>query len=129
MSFIHHDPLNIQYQPGWFLASADCERKTCQVPANHSQVATAPNGGRYVPAGALLSKTTGTGGSAVTTYLGLLYEDVDVSSGDMPGSCVTAGVVYEDRLPASVSADAKAALTGITFIASAPTITRPNFES
>lgn len=129
MSFILHDPLNKKYQPGWFLASGDCRRETIEVPANHSQVVTAENGSKYVPAGALLSKTTGTGNDAVTTYFGLLYEDVDVSTGNMPGSCVSEGVVYEDRLPASVPSAAKTALTGITFIATAPAITRPNFES
>lgn len=129
MSFIMHDPLNTKYQPGWFLASGDCRRETIEVPATHSQVVTKADGSKYVPAGALLSKTTGTGNDAVTTYFGLLYEDVDVSTGNMPGSCVYAGVVYEDRLPASVPSAAKTALTGITFIATAPTITRPNFES
>ena len=129
MSFILHDPLNTKYQPGWFLASGDCRRETIEVPANHSQVVTKADGSKYVPAGALLSKTTGTGNDAVTTYFGLLYEDVDVSTGNMPGSCVSAGVVYEDRLPASVSADAKAALTGIKFVAAAPVITRTTFEA
>lgn len=128
MSFVVNDPLNKNYQPGHFLASGDCRRKTIQVPANHSQVVTKADGSKYVPAGALLSVTTGSGGSAVTTYLGLLYEDVDVSTGNMPGSCVYEGIVYEDRLPASVSADAKTALTGITFIATTPAVTRPNFE-
>jgi len=128
MSFIQHDALNTLYQPGWFLASGDCKRETITVAANHPQVVTKADGSKYVPAGALLSKTTGTGNDAVTTYFGLLYEDVDVSTGDMPGSCVSAGVVYEDRLPASVAAAAKTALTGIKFIATAPTITRPNFD-
>jgi hypothetical protein len=127
MSFIAHDPLNTLYQPGWFLASGDCRRKTIEVPANHSQVVTKADGSKYVPAGALLSKTTGTGNDAVTTYFGLLYEDVDVSTGNMPGSCVYEGVVYEDRLPASVASAAKTALTGIKFVTAAPTITRPEF--
>lgn len=118
---------NIGYAPGFFLASADCVRETIEVPANHTQVVTKADGSKFVPAGALLSKTTGTGNDAVTTYFGLLYEDVDVSTGNMPGSCVSAGTVYEDRLPASVSADAKTALKGITFIAAAPAITRPQF--
>ena len=129
MSFIQHDALNIKYQPGWFLASADCRRETIQVPANHSGVVTKADGSKYVPAGSLLSVTTGTGNDAVTTYFGLLYEDVDVTTGDMPGSCVSAGVVYEDRLPASIASAAKTALKEITFIATAPAITRPNFES
>lgn len=115
MSFINHDPENIRYAPGYFLASADCVRETCNVAANHSQVATAPNGGAYVPAGAYI------------TGKGLLYEDVDVSSGAMPGSVVTKGIVYEDRLPASYNSTVKNAIPGITFITAAPTTTRPDF--
>lgn len=115
MSFINHDPENIRYAPGYFLASAKCTRETCTVAANHSQATTAPNGGAYVPAGAYI------------TGKGLLYEDVDVSSGDMPGSVVTKGIVYEDRLPASYNSTVKNAIPGITFITAAPAITRPDF--
>lgn len=120
MSFILNDPLNTKYQPGWFLASADCRRETVQVAQNHSQVVTKADGSKYVPAGAVIPANG-------STAKGLLYEDVDVTSGDMPGSLVTEGVVYEDRLPASVQSAAKNVLTGIKFIANAPVITRPDF--
>ena len=113
MSFIQHDPLNTFYQPGWFLAVANCIRQTVQVAQNHSQVVTKADGSKYVPAGALISG------------VGLLYEDVDVSTGDMPGSVVTEGTVYEDRLPASYDSTAKAGIPGITFIATAPAVVRP----
>ena len=113
MSFIIHDPENIGYQPGWFLASADCTRETVQVAQNHTQVKTANNGGKYVPAGSLIANK------------GLLYEDVDVTSGDMPGSVVTRGIVYADRLPSGTSTSG---LSGITVIVSAPEITRPDFS-
>lgn len=113
MSFIQHDPLNTFYQPGWFLAVANCIRQTVQVAHNHSQVVTKADGSKYVPAGALISG------------VGLLYEDVDVSTGDMPGSVVTEGTVYEDRLPASYDSTAKAGIPGITFIQTAPAIVRP----
>lgn len=113
MSFIQNDPLNTLYQPGWFLAFADCTRKTVQVAQNHSQVVTKANGAKYVPAGALISG------------VGLLYEDVDVSTGDMPGSVVTEGTVYEDRLPASYDSTAKNGIPGIKFISAAPAIVRP----
>ena len=113
MSFIQHDALNTLYQPGWFLAFAQCIRKTVQVAQNHSQVVTKADGSKYVPAGALISG------------VGLLYEDVDVSTGDMPGSVVTEGTVYEDRLPASYDSTAKNGIPGITFIATAPAIVRP----
>ena len=120
MSFILNDPLNTKYQPGWFLASADCRRETVQVAQNHSQVVTKADGSKYVPAGAVIPANG-------STAKGLLYEDVDVTSGDMPGSLVTEGVVYEDRLPTSVQSAAKNVLTGIKFIANAPVITRPDF--
>lgn len=113
MSFIAHEPLRNGYQPGWFLASAVCTRETVQVSAEHAQARTAPNGGKYVPAG------------AVITGKGLLYEDVDVSTGDMPGSCVTAGRVYADRLPSDTSLEG---LSGIINVGNAPKIERPDFS-
>ena len=121
MSFIQHDALNTLYQPGWFLASADCKRVTCEVAQNHSQVVTKADGSKYVPAGAVVPSNDG-------NAKGILYEDVDVSTGNMPGSLVTEGVVYEDRLPASVQSSAKAVLPGITFISAAPAIARPDFS-
>ena len=120
MSFIVHDPLNTKYQPGWFLASADCRRETVQVAQDHAAVVTKADGSKYVPAGVAVPSNDG-------NAKGLLYEDVDVTTGAMPGSLVTEGVVYEDRLPASVQSSAKAVLTKITFIANAPATTRPDF--
>lgn len=117
MSFIQHDPLNKFYQPGWILAVADCVRKTVTVPQNHSQVVTKADGSKYVPEGALISG------------VGLLYEDVDVSTGAMPGSVITEGTVYEDRLPAEYNSTAKNGIPGIKFISAAPTITRPDFSA
>ena len=113
MSFIQHEAKNKMYQPGWFLAFAQCIRRTVHVAQNHSQVVTKADGSKYVPAGALISG------------VGLLYEDVDVSTGDMPGSVVTEGTVYEDRLPAEYDSTAKNGIPGITFIATAPAIVRP----
>lgn len=121
MSFIQHDPLNTLYQPGLFLASGDCRRETCEVAQNHAQVVTKADGSKYVPAGAVVPSNDG-------NAKGILYEDVDVSTGNMPGSLVTEGVVYEDRLPASVQSSAKAVLPGITFISAAPVISRPDFS-
>lgn len=118
MSFIQNDPLNIRYAPGFFLASADCTRETVQVSASHSQVVTKSDGSKYVPAGAVIPSNDG-------NAKGILYEDVDVTTGDMPGSLVTRGIVYEDRLPAAIESTAEAVLPGITVITTAPAITRP----
>jgi hypothetical protein len=43
----------------------------------------------------------------------------------MPGSIVTRGAVYEDRVPAQLDSDAKTAMTGIKVIATSPAINRP----
>lgn len=106
-------------KPGFFLASAECERQTAQIAANHAAVVTTEDGSKYVPAGAVIPANG-------ATAVGILYEDVDVSTGAMPGSIVTKGTVYEDRLPASLDSDAKTALTGIKVITAAPAIERPS---
>lgn len=118
MSFIQSNT-NIRYQPGFFLASADCTRETVTVKQNHAAVVTKADGSKYVPAGAVIPAND-------ATAKGILYEDVDVSTGDMPGSLVTVGIVYKDRLPVAPVANAVSALTGITFINTAPAITRPD---
>ena len=109
------------YAPGWLLAEAECARHTRQINANHAQVKTAANGGKYVPMGAIYPSND-------ANATGILYEDVDVTTGNMPGSVITQGVVYTDRLPAAPVSAAKTALEalGIRFIATSPTVTRPN---
>ena len=115
------------YAPGWLLAEEKCSRETHTIKANDAQAVTIGDA-KIVPMGALISATSGSGSSAVTTYYGFLYEDVEVTNGDMPGSVVTAGVIYEDRLPADVPEAAKTALTGITF-KTVPAVTRPGDET
>lgn len=123
MAFIDKTSEGAIYQPGWFLAHEECTRitKTFHQNGNNGSesditVKTAPNGGRYVPMGSVYKEK----GTAV----GLVYEDVDVTVGDMPGSVVTAGTVYGDRLEASAS-EALATVKTITIIESAPKATRP----
>lgn len=118
MSFIQNEAPNTMYQPGWFLAVAECVRKTAQISASHAGVVTRADGSKYVPAGSVIPANG-------STAVGILYEDVDVSTGDMPGSIVTEGTIYGDRLPAALDSDAATALTGIKVIANAPAITRP----
>lgn len=117
MSFIA-GKTNIRYQPGYFLASEECTRETVTVLPSHSQVVTMADGSKYVPAGAVIPSNDG-------NAKGILYEDVDVSTGAMPGSLVTKGIVYEDRLPAAIESAAEAVLPGITVIVNAPKIQRP----
>lgn len=111
MSFINENK-NRGYAPGHFLAEADCLRETMQIPANHSQAITLADGSKIVPAGALISGK------------GLVYEDVEVTSGDMPGSVVTRGKVYTDRLPSGSSISGLSGITGTT----APVVVRPDFN-
>lgn len=108
------------WEAGYFLADAEnCTRITTTIKANHSQVVTRADGSKYVPAGAVIPSND-------AYAKGILYEDIDVSTGDMPGSIVTDGVVYEDRLPAAIESAAESALTGIRVITTSPAISRPN---
>lgn len=69
-----------------------------------------------VKAGTVVTVTTGEGSSAVTTPIGIVYQDVDLTDGDKFVSLIIAGRVYEDRLPTGYSSY-KSALTakGIFF--------------
>lgn len=117
MSFISNDLTARTYTPGYFLAEADCARETKQIAA--SGAATAGNGGKYVPMGTIYPANN-------STAIGIVYEDVDVSTGNMPGSVVTKGVVYEDRLPVDLDTDAKTALQALGFtFKQSPSTTRP----
>lgn len=110
------------WEAGYFLVDDEnCTRVTTTIAANHAQVVTRSDGTKYVPAGAIIPSNNG-------NAVGILYENIDVSTGAMPGSIVTAGVVYKNRLPATPESAAIAALTGITFDTYEPTIERPNFE-
>ena len=112
------------YAPGWFLAEADCSRETRQIEQNHTQVVTGANGGKHVPMGAFYPANDS------SNVEGIVYEDVDVTTGAMPGSVVTKGIVYLDRLPASPESGVQSALEGkgFKFYASAPATIRPNFN-
>lgn len=119
MSFIEPTVQGKVYAPGWFLAHEECERKTYEISATG---AVTVGNGKYVKMGTLYTVTSG----GNTDYIGFVYEDVDVTSGNMPGSVVTKGTVYENRLPANLASAAKTALVakGFTFVTE-PTVTRP----
>lgn len=91
MSFIQNEPLKPSYQPGWFLAEDEmCIRETQEISAS-SALAKTVNGAKYVPMGTAYPTND-------SSAIGIMYEDCDVSTGDMPGSVVVKGRVYEDRL-------------------------------
>lgn len=82
------------YAPGWFLANnEDCTRFTKTIP--QTLATDAPDGTKYVKMGTVFPANDG-------TATGIVYEDVDVTKGDMPGSVVVKGEVYENRLPEAV---------------------------
>lgn len=103
MSFIGNENGAV-YAPGWFLAHEECVRKTREFAQNSALVQTTDGGGKYVPMGTAYPTND-------ANAIGITYEDVDVTTGNMPGSVVTKGVVYEDRL----------AVTGESYDAVTPT--------
>lgn len=91
MSFIGAGTKGTIYAPGYFLAANDenCTRVTKEI--SQSGAVTADDGTKYVPMGTAYPSNDG-------NAIGITYEDVDVTTGNMPGSVVTKGTVYEDRL-------------------------------
>lgn len=85
----------LAYAPGYFLAHEECVRITTEAAADNAQVVTADNGSKYVPMGTVYPTID-------ANAKGIIYEDVDVSTGNMPASLVTGGVVYEGRLHGAV---------------------------
>ena len=119
MSFIKNVSEGQAYAPGWFLANnEDCARQTRQIKQEGATAGV--NGQKHVKMGTVYPAND-------ATAEGIVYEDIDVSSGDMPGSVVLSGTVYEDRLPVKPADAAKTALTGkgFVFINSSPAVTRP----
>ncbi|MDE6797024.1 MAG: hypothetical protein K2J36_03310 [Ruminococcus sp.] len=98
------------YASGYFLADPEnCERRTRQIPA--SKGISGVYGTKYVPMGTVYPANDG-------TAEGIVYEDIDVTTGDMSGSVVLSGTVYTNRLPETLSDTAKNALIakGFKFI-------------
>lgn len=114
-SFVNNETGAKTYAPGYFLAYEECNRVTVECSQAHG---TTVGNTKVVKAGTVYPSNNG-------SAMGIVYEDVDVTNGDMPGSIVVDGVVYEDKLPASVDSAAKAAMTGIRFISTSPAVTRP----
>lgn len=92
MSFIQNDTTSSKtYAPGYFLAHEECVRETREFAQNSALVVTGDNGSKHVPMGTAYPTNDG-------NAIGIAYEDVDVTKGNMPGSVVTKGEVYEDKL-------------------------------
>lgn len=95
MSFIGVKKEGATYAPGYFLAHNDenITRETKEFAQNNDLVKTTEEGGKYIPGGTAYPSNDG-------NAIGIAYEDVDVTNGNMPGSVITGGTVevYEDRL-------------------------------
>lgn len=118
MSFIRDKVEGKTYLPGYFLDREECTRKTLEIPT--TLATTADDGSKYVPMGTIYPANT-------SSAIGIVYEDVDVSAGNMPGSVVLKGDVIEDRLPVELDSDAKSALIALGFkFVEEPTVTRPS---
>ena len=94
MSFIGDVKKGTTYNPGYFLAYDDenVTRETREISQNSALVVTSEDGTKHVPGGTAYPSNDG-------NAIGILYEDVDVTVGNMPGSVVTGkAVIYEDRL-------------------------------
>ncbi|MEG6615380.1 hypothetical protein V6C27_02910 [Peptococcaceae bacterium 1198_IL3148] len=89
-----------------FLASSKVQAFTYQV--SDEGVTADANGKKIVKAGTILPAND-------ATAEGILYTDVDVTNGPQPGSLIVEAYVLEDRLPVAPAAEAKTALTKITF--------------
>ena len=114
MSFIQNES-GVAYAPGYFLAHEECTRETREIP--QSMATTADDGTKYVKMGTVYPSNDG-------NAIGIVYEDVDVTTGNMPGSVVTKGEVYEGRV--SLETAAKNALIGAGFkFVAEPAVTRP----
>ena len=123
MSFIKDPVTGKTYAPGYFLKDDEnCVRETRQIAASGG---TTEGGGKVVKMGTFYPANNS------STVEGILYEDVDVTLGDMPGSVVTAGTVYLDKLPVAPESGVQAALEaqGFKFIASSPEVIRPKWTN
>lgn len=108
------------YAPGYFLAHEECTRETREF--SQTDATETDEGGKYVPMGTIYPAND-------ETAEGIVYEDVDVTTGNMPGSVVTSGFVIKERFAAVPVTAAVSALEakGFTFV-DEPTVTRPDFD-
>lgn len=122
MSFIKTDNSAKVYAPGYFLKDDEnCVRETRQF--TQSMATTAADGTKYVSMGTFYPANSS------STVEGIVYEDVDVTLGDMPGSVVTSGTVVLDKLPSAPESGVQTALEGkgFKFITSTPDVVRPKW--
>lgn len=89
-----------------FLASSKFQNYSCMV--SDEGVNVNERGHKIVPAGTVYKNAEG-------KAIGLLFHDVDVTNGPHEAAVMVEGRVFGARLPAEVSAEDKATMTGIKF--------------
>lgn len=115
MSFIRDAEKGRGFEAGYFMESeVGMVRKTRQI---KSSSAVSVGSEKYVLAGTLYEEGA---------EKGVVYEDVNVTSGDMPGSVVMAGRVYGDLLPTATKTGLNG-VSGFTVIENHPAVTRPDY--
>lgn len=116
MAFIGKKSEGVVYAPGFFLAHEECERVTREIPET---LGTEAGTAKYVKMGTVFPSND-------ANAEGIVYEDVDVTNGNMPGSVVISGTVIEARLPVTIDTAAKTALQGKGFkFVTEGAVTRP----
>lgn len=116
MSFIREVEQGRGFEAGYFMESeVGMVRKTRQIKQDGAETIGTE---KYVLAGTLYNDDG---------VKGIVYEDVNVTSGDMPGSVVLAGRVYGDRLPPETKSGI-ADVDGFTVIENVPEVTRPYYK-
>lgn len=93
MSF-NENKQGVVFNAGSFIANGDenIVRETREASASSALVVTGADGSKHIPAGTAYPSNDG-------NAIGLMYEDVDVTNGNMPCSVIIGGAtVYEDRL-------------------------------
>lgn len=106
------------FRAGHFLVDDEgCVRRTMTISAEHASAVT--SGGRtIVPAGSPIPSDS-------AYAVGILYEDVDVTNGDAPGSVIVEGTI-SSSVTTSISAAALTALNGAGVrLESSNNVTRP----
>ena len=89
------------FEPGWFLANnEDCTRETRELT---QAMAVTRGDQKIVKVGTAYPSND-------ANAIGIVYEDINVTDGNLPGSVVTKGEVYEDRL----------AITGVDYSSVTP---------
>lgn len=109
MAFTIPERQGAVYAPGYFLAGNEHVVRLTRTLSSESDSVVEAETGKYIPMGTIFYDEN-------EDPEGIVYEDVDVTNGDMPGSVVLSGVVYTNRLPDELDSDDQAALEAKGFV-------------